>query len=203
MKKRLFQKSGVDICSPKSMFEFICGHFKYWTMNSWNKLTSIANKVKLYDLELDGDWHTALAYLNDLNDMGGIQAEINDMIYAWEKDHPGYALYFNGRSGGYLVIHNKGWRGYTNNGSILPDSLDHKSYEDFKSYVKYYGWTLKDMMPELREYTKLIRDFDKLCDEIREVVNDYSLMNYDEDKELEIQAVLTELDEKYPQFKRS
>ena len=43
---------------------------------------------------------------------------------------------------------------------------------------------MKDMIPELREYTKLIRDFDKLCDDLRELVNDYSKLDYKTEKAL-------------------
>ena len=65
MKTKLFQKAGVDICNPKSMFEFINNHFTYYTLNSWNGLQSIANNMKLYNLGLEGDWTTVLDYLYD------------------------------------------------------------------------------------------------------------------------------------------
>lgn len=185
MKKRLFQKSGVDICSAKSMFNFINEHFTYWTMNSWNRLESIANNVKLYNLHLDGDWTVALSYLYDEEDIGGLQQEIRDLIWSWEQDHQGYSLGFNGRSDGYLVIYNHDRHsGRVNFRNILPDDLvGFDTYEDFKENLKdWYGWTVKDYLPELREYTELIRSFDKLCDDIRELVNEYSLMDYEADK---------------------
>jgi len=185
MKKRLFQKSGVDICSAKSMFNFINEHFTYWTMNSWNRLESIANNVKLYNLHLDGDWTVALSYLYDEEDIGGLQQEIRDLIWMWEKDHQGYSLGFNGRSDGYLVIYNHDkYSGHVNFRNILPDDLvGFDTYEDFKENLKeWYGWTVKDYLPELREYTELIRSFDKLCDDIRALVNEYSLMDYEADK---------------------
>ena len=34
----------------------------------------------------------------------------------------------------------------------------------------------------LREYTKLVRDFDRLCDDIRLVVNEYSKLNFEDEK---------------------
>jgi len=187
MKKRLFQKSGVDICSPKSMFEFINNHFTYDTLNSWNRLKSIANNVKLYNLELDGDWGTVLDYLYDKEDIGDLQYQISEMINDWEHEHPGYSLGFNGRSNGYLVIYNHDRQnGTINFRNILPDDLvGFDTYEEFKESIKdYYGWTMKDMIPELREYTKLIRDFDKLCDDLRELVNDYSKLDYKTEKAL-------------------
>ena len=184
MKKRLFQKSGVDICSPKSMFEFINGHFAYDTMNSWNNLKSIANNVKLYNLELEGDWENALGYLYDESDVGDLQHQIVETIFEWEDEHPGYAVGFNGRSNGYLVIYNKETDGGINFRNILPNNLTgFDTYEEFKESIKdYYGWTVKDMIPELREYTQLIRDFDKLCDDLRDLVNEYSKLDYEAEK---------------------
>ena len=183
----MFYKKGIDICNPKSMFEFIANHFRYDTLNSWNRLESIANNVKLYNLHLDGDWTIALSYLYDDNDIGNLNCEIHNMILEWEADHPGYALGFNGRSGGYLVIYNREYDkenegARINFRNILPNWLDFKTYEDFKEELKYYGWRVKDMLPELREYTKLIQDFDKFCDQLRALVNLYSKRDYDADK---------------------
>lgn len=181
----MFYKTGVDICNPKSMFEFINKHFTYWTMNSWNRLESIANNVKLYNLNLDGDWGTVLNYLTDENDIGDLQFEISMRIKDWERDHPDYTLGFNGRSGGYLVIYNKERDNRVNFRHILPESLvGYDSYEDWKRDLKesYYHENIKDYLPTLREYTKLIQDFDKFCDDLRDLVNEYSKMDYDADK---------------------
>ena len=116
--KKLFQKTGVDICSAKSMFNFINEHYTYFTLNSWNQLQSIAHNVKLYNLQLEGDWCVAMDYLFSENDIGDLQFEIHMMIKDWEADHPGYLLGFNGRTSGYLVMYNK-----DNNRSIVPDCL--------------------------------------------------------------------------------
>ncbi len=183
MKTKLFQKAGVDICSAKSMFEFINNHFKYWTMNSWNRLESIANNLKLYNLNLEGDWTTVLDYLYDEEDVGNLNWEIHNMIIGWEEDHPGYTLGFNGRSGGYLVMYNKERDGRVNFRNILPESLTgFDTYEDWKEYVKDWGDNVKDYLPELREYTELIRDFDNLCEDLRNIANEYSKLNYEADR---------------------
>lgn len=185
MKTKLFQKAGVDICNPKSMFEFINNHFTYYTLNSWNGLQSIANNMKLYNLGLEGDWTTVLDYLYDEEDIGGIGFQIRDLVDEWEANHPGYSLGWNGRSGGYLVIYNHDRRnGTVNFRNILPEDLTgFDNYEDFKEAIKdYYGWNVKDMIPELREYTELIRDFDKLCEDLRDLANEYSKLNYEAEK---------------------
>ena len=183
--KKHFYKTGVDICSAKSMFNFINNHFRYDTMNSWNNLKSIANNVKLYNLNLDGNWCTALDYINDEHDVGGLQSEIRDLIWQWEYDHPGYSLGFNGRSAGYLVIYNHNKKeGTVNFRSILPDWLEgFDTYEDWKEYaVVYLVYNIKDLIPQLREYVDLIRSFDRLCDELRDLVNEYSKLDYEAEK---------------------
>lgn len=190
----MFYKTGVDITKAKSMFNFINEHFQYWTMNSWNKLKSIANNVKLYNLNLEGDWCTALEYLNDESDIGGLQSEISDLIWQWEHDHPGYGLGFNGRSAGYLVIYNHDKKnGTVNFKSILPECLQgFDSYEEWKESITepWYGSrdTVGNYISILREYTELIRSFDKLCDEIRNLVNVYSTFDYDADKKAYMEA---------------
>ena len=187
MKTKLFQKAGVDICSPKSMFEFINNHFTYYTLNSWNGLQSIANNMKLYNLGLEGDWTTVLDYLYDEEDIGCIGFQIRGLVEEWEAKHPGYSLGWNGRSGGYLVIYNHDKKnGTVNFRNILPEDLTgYDNYEDFKETIKdYYGWNVKDMIPELREYTQLIRDFDKLCDDLRDLANEYSKLDYKAEKAL-------------------
>lgn len=178
----MFYKKGIDITNAKQMFEFINGHFKYWTMNSWNNLSSIANNVKVYNLKLDGKWDTALRYLTSDNDIGDLQVEINCRLKDWEADHKGYALGFNGRSGGYLVMYNEEPSGRVNFRTILPYDLDgFDNYEEWKAYLKDNGWLVKDFISTLKEYTQLIQSFDKLCDELRDLVNEYSKMDYDAD----------------------
>ena len=160
----MFYQKGVDISNTKSMFNFLNEHFMYDTMSSWNGLKSIANNVKVYNLNLEGDCYQALAAL-ERDDY----FNINSMIEDWEYDHKGYKVGFNGCSGGYLVLYNA-----NDNRCAIPDRLiGYDSYEAFKEDYKYYG-TMKDAKYELREYTKLVQDFDKLCDEIRNYVNELS-----------------------------
>ena len=188
MKKNHFYKTGVDICSVKSMFNFINNHFKYWTMNSWNRLESIANNVKLYNLGLDGDWGTALDFLYDEDDCGDLQYQLRELVRDWERKHPGYTIGYNGRSDGYLVIYNHDKeRGTVNFRNILPEYLTgYDTYEEWKESIRDSWYGSRDYVSnytrELREYTELIRDFDRLCDDMRSVVNEYSQMDYEAQK---------------------
>jgi len=162
----MFYKTGVDICNNRSMYDFLNNHFMYDTMNSWNGLKSIANNVKIYNLHLEGDeWEALKALERDE------YFEVNDMIEDWEYLHKGYKVGFNGRSGGYLVLYSD-----NDNGNILPDYLyGFDSYEDFKDhYLTYNYGTMSDAKNELRGYVELVRDFDVLCDRIRDYVNELS-----------------------------
>lgn len=173
-----FYKTGIDITNAKQMWNFLKNHYTYYTMNSWNRLDSVANCVKIYKLGLTGDIWQALAFLESDD-----YFEVNDMIRFWEYDHKGYKVGFNGRSGGYLVLYND-----DNNSSVLPDWIwDYDTYEDFKKdYVQYNDCRVKDFIRELREYTQLVQDFDKLCDELRAYVQDLANSDFKAEKLVEI-----------------
>lgn len=167
-----FYKKGIDITNAKSMFNFINEHFRYYTLNSWNGLMSIANNVKIYKLGLRGDYWEALKFL---------EAEqyytVNQLIKIWEKENPNYRVGFNGRSGGYLVLYNN-----NDNRSIVPEALEgYSNYEDWKADLKNYGYRVKDFMDELVSTTKIIQSFDKLCDAIREYVNTFCSKDFGEE----------------------
>lgn len=161
----MFYKKGIDITNDKQMFNFLKDHYTYYTMSSWNGHHSIANNVKVHKLNLSGDCWNALALL---------QAEdyftINMMIEDWEADHKGYSVGFNGRSGGYLVLYNN-----DNSRSILPDEIDEcVDYEEYKRYCREYYGSVKSNRSDLVYYTKLVQDFDKLCDALRDYCDELS-----------------------------
>lgn len=175
----MFYTYGVDISNTKSMWEFLHNHFTYSTVNSWNRLSSIANNVKLQKLNLDGDWTNVIKYLTDVGDCGGLQDIIDGELRAFdEKYYPNYRVGFNGRSNGYLVLYNG-----DNNYTVLPDLVDgYDCYEDFKASYKAAGFNISDFNDELREVVQVVRDFDKLCDTLRDIVNEYSKRSFTEDK---------------------
>ena len=161
----MFYKTGVDITNDKQMFNFLKNHFEYWTMNSWNRAKSIANNVKMYNLGLSGDWYTALKFLE-----ADEYYEIENMIRDWECDHYHYTVGFNGRSGGYLVL-----MGQHHNDHVLPEWIvDCDTYEDYKDYCREYYGTVKCNRPDLVFYVRLVQDFDRLCDQMREYCDELS-----------------------------
>jgi hypothetical protein len=174
----MFYTTGVDIASTKSMWNFLHNHFTYYTMNSWNRSKSIAHNVKLYNLNLEGDWTVAMKYLFDEADAGCLQLYIDDEIRDFEEKYPWAKVFFNGRSSGYLVLGTK-----NNNGSVLPDCVtDYDNYEDFKADMKDQGYLVSDFDRELRDTVEIVREFDRLCDRLRDIVNGYSNRSFDVDK---------------------
>jgi hypothetical protein len=166
----MFYQKGIDITNDKQMFNFLKSHTTYYTMNSWNGVESIANDVKLYRLNLSGDWATAYDLLAN-----GEYDTINCMVQIWADLHNGFEVNFNGRSGGYLVLCNN-----DNNGHVLPESvLDNDTYEDYKAWCRDEYGSVKANRTELVFYTKLVQDFDKLCDELRDFCNELSQQTFE------------------------
>jgi hypothetical protein len=121
-----------------------------------------------------------MKYLFDETDAGFLQMYIEDEIKNFEEEYPYYKVCFNGRSGGYLVLYNR-----DNNGSVLPDFVDnYDDYNDFKADVKdsWCGDKVSDYRYELRQVVEVVRAFDRLCDRLRDLVNEYSMMSFEVDK---------------------
>lgn len=181
----MFYKSGIDITNDKQMFNFLKDHFTYSTLNSWNKLKSIANDVKLYRLNLSGDWATALGLLEN-----GEYDTISIMLQDWQVAHPGYSIGFNGRSGGYLVLYNK-----NDNDNVLPVEISEcEDYDEYKRYCREYYGSVKANRSDLVFYTKLVQDFDKLCDELRNFCDQLSQLKLNVET---METVVDEFNDRY------
>lgn len=166
----MFYKPGVDITNDKQMFNFLKNHFEYWTANSWNRLGSIANNVKLYNLNLSGNWGVAYDLLAN-----GEYETINCMVQLWADLHPNFEVIFNGRSGGYLVLCN-----HDNSYHVLPEEIVcNNTYEDYKAWCRDELGSVKRNRDTLVFYTKLVQDFDKLCDDLRDFCNELSQQSFE------------------------
>ena len=162
----MFYTKGVDITNDKQMFNFLKNHFQYPIMHGTK---TIANNVKIYNLRLSGDCWTALTFLQDDN-----YFIVNMMIEDWEAEHSDYKVGFSGRSGGYLVLYSAD----NYHRGVLPDDLDCEDYEEYKSYCKECYGSVRANRKYLVETVKLVQDFDRLCDEIRDYVDDLSNRNF-------------------------
>lgn len=168
----MFYRPGIDITNDKQMFNFLKDHFQYPTMNSWNRSTSIANNVKIYNLKLSGDCWAVLDFLNNES-----YDTINMMIEDWEAEHPGYRVGFNGRSGGYLVLCNA-----KDTRCVLTDDIDEcEDYEEYKRFCKDYYGSVRENRRDLVAMVRLVQDFDKLCDQLRDYCDELSKRDFKKD----------------------
>lgn len=166
----MFYQKGIDITNDKQMFNFLKNHFEYWTANSWNQLGSIANNVKLYKLNLSGDWGVAYNLLS-----AGEYETINDLCRIWTDLHNGFEIIFNGRSGGYLVLCEN-----DTNCHVLPEEItEAEDYEEYKRWCREAYGSVKANRDTLIFYTKLVQDFDKLCDELRDFCDELSRQTFE------------------------
>jgi hypothetical protein len=96
----------VDLRSRSEMADFLLGHKRYSTMNSWNGTTSVANCIKVHHLDLPDDVRDIM--FEALNHPF-IYDDIKYVLDAFAEEHK-YSLQIghNGRSGGYLVLYQGG-----------------------------------------------------------------------------------------------
>jgi hypothetical protein len=183
----------VDKRYKKPMQDFLKKHFRYDTMNSWNRSTSYANNIKLHNFEKPAgvnddtwwgilevtEWHERLSEL--LEDFG------REHNWLWQVG-------INGRSGGYIVLYRggikpSGYKSYCThcgqkNYQEVPVSeigicgrCEAKARVNIKdTHMQIFTWPDKsnDMgedfegwsLSELRQRVELVQEFDKLSDSI-------------------------------------
>ena len=140
----------VNLTDRKAMISFLAKHFRYYTINPWNRLTSYANNVKLQNLEIPNHLQErAYDFISCDNTVDYYDA-VNELVSEF-RDKTGYAACFNGRSGGYLVLYE------ASKNDVLMHSIDQD--------ICFDDWSTED----LAERTKLVSNFDKLCDAIRDL----------------------------------
>jgi len=181
----------VDLRGRKAMADFLTRHFRYRTMNHWNKSTSYAHNMKIYNLPLSAENKDRLYGLAECEDA---HERISDLIANFGREHDyEYQGGFNGRSGGYLVLYSggrkpSGYKSYCakcyqqNYGTVEASGKNcgrcgeetRRNYtqthmEVYTNYLKgidhgegYSGWD----MERLRDRVRLIQEFDKLADGI-------------------------------------
>lgn len=191
-------KTTVDMRSKKSMIDFLESHYRYNTMNSWNRGTSYANKVKLYDLGL-GKLEEKCFEIIETDDFWN---DANELIHEFGENHNWlWQAGFNGRSGGYIVLYQgeatvseyksyctacgqKNFRSVDENGCRC-GACGREKRVDYKvrpMTVKVFpgrGTDEADDFDEwdiqsLRNRVQLVMEFDQLSDDILALLVDYA-----------------------------
>lgn len=153
-----FYEKKVNTKDRKKMIAFLKNHFRYDTMNSWNRSTSYANNVKIYNLGITDDAIREKAYNIVL---GNIDTSVLwDAIKELEKQffqETGYYAGFNGRNSGYFVLYQAEMDDADN--AVVYPGLSIDEPQDMK-------WEeLSDTQLENR--VDLVCRFDRLTDEVR------------------------------------
>jgi hypothetical protein len=183
----------IDKRYRETMVKFLRQHFRYHTMNSWNKSTSYANNIKLYNIDKPDDVDEETFW-----EMIGIsqwQEKLGDLLEDFGRRHDWlWQAGINGRSSGYVVIYRGGIKpsGYKS----YCTHCGQKNYQDvpegeigicgkcearvrvnFKqTHMQIFTWPGKDVdmqenfedmtLSDIRERVELVQDFDRLCDDI-------------------------------------
>ena len=160
--------AGID--TPEEKYKYVRNHFRYFTMNSWNRLKSIANNVKVYAMKLSNtDRALEIVWACDDWTDNEFYREVNDRIA-----ESGLRVGFNGRSGGYLVLYND-----KNNCDVCKGDYFCENYED----AVEGGDIERDVV---ESDFNLVQRFDRLCDELRDLLEYYAksavVETYDEVK---------------------
>ena len=97
-----FFQNKVDHRNRSAMVDFLKGHFRYDTRRPWNRLTSYANNIKFYRIGLSTEQTDMACDMLGTDFWEEISSPIDDFTH--DQGHQ-YTICSNGRSGGYLVLH--------------------------------------------------------------------------------------------------
>ena len=177
----------VDKRSRAEMTAYLSGHFRYNTMNSWNRSTSYACNMKLYKLGLDRGTEDKLW---DIIQVPEFYERIED--FNWQHNYLWQAGW-NGRSGGYLVLYQggtkpSGYRSYctkcgqknytsiAETGNWCGVCNEEARVDYIKPPMQIFPFPGRDVdmdedfedwsLYELQQRTELVQEFDRLADDI-------------------------------------
>lgn len=185
----------VNLKKRGEMIAFLKKHLRYPTMNSWNRSTSYANNIKLYNIDKPADIDQDRCW-----EMLGItdwQEKLSDLLEDYGRQYNWFwQAGINGRSGGYVVLYQggiqpSGYKSYCThcgqkNYQSVPEGqkgicgrCNAKERVNFKQqHMQIFTWPGKDIdmnedfhdweLFQLRNRVKLVQEFDVLCDNIIE-----------------------------------
>ena len=149
----------VDLKNDEAVFKYLKEHPLYYLMNSWNRLQTFAHNIKIYNLNVDKEVEDKLFDLLDV-DSPDVKFIFEDNIEFFNEENPGYTIYTNGRSGGYLILASS-----QNDRGKLSDMVDTiKNYDTLDDLKEDYDFE------EFRTLAETVINFDKTCDGIIQAV---------------------------------
>ena len=143
-------KKEIDTSDREAMLCFLEEHPKYNLYNSWNLVKGFSQCIKIHTLDVDDKTKNKFYDMLSLDDNFEIQMIFADVFDNFRNNNPGYAIYTNGASGSYLVLH-------ADNNQIYQDQLN--CLDDLED-------------SELRELTDTIMNFDEAADTLIEFLSE-------------------------------
>ena len=211
----------VDKRSRKALVTFLKEHFRYHTMNSWNRSTSYANCIKLHQVDKPSDidedtWWQMLEVANwheILNDL--LEDFARQYDFEWQAG-------INGRSGGYVVLYRGGIKpsgyksyctrcGQKNYQAVLDGEVgtcgkcDAQTRSNFKkTHMQVFTWPGKEVdmcedfhdwtLTEVQQRVALVQSFDRLCDNILAAYINICKNNHIIEKEILVPKIIKVLE---------
>ena len=178
----------VNVKKRGEMITFLKKHFRYPTMNSWNRSTSYANCIKLHKIDKPTDIDNEIFW-----QMIGItdwQEKLSDLLAEFGRQHDWlWQAGINGRSGGYVVLYQGGIQpsGYKSHCTHC-GQLNYQEVSDGKTgicgrcdararvnfaqtHMQLFTWPGRDLdmeedfhdwgIEELRQRVELVQEFDR------------------------------------------
>lgn len=134
----------------EEMIEFLTGHYRYHTMNSWNNARSYARNVKVHSLpDLTSEQREKCYALLDCEN---VYDQINYPLHEFDRAHPGWTTGYNGRSSGYIVL-------YQTDGGRPPRVYPGRGTD---GDTDFSDWENED----LEARVALVKDFDDAVDAV-------------------------------------
>lgn len=143
-------KKEIDTSDREAMLCFLEKHPKYYMYHSWNQVKGFSQCIKIHTLDVDDKTKNKFYDMLSLDDNFEIQMIFSDVFDDFRNNNPGYAIYTNGASEGYLVLH-------ADNNQIYQDQLN--CLDDLED-------------SELRELTDTVMDFDEAADTLIEFLSE-------------------------------
>lgn len=144
----------VDLENEEAVFKYLKEHPLYWLMNSWNRLRTFAHNIKIYNLNVDKEVEDKLYELLDVESLD-IKFAYEDGVNDFKEENPGYTIYTNGRSGGYIIL------APNENRSNFCDMVDTiNNYDTLDELKEDYEFE------EFKDLAKTVMNFDRACDDI-------------------------------------
>jgi hypothetical protein len=188
----MFYKT-INLKKRGEMTAFLKKHFRYHTINSWNRSTSYANNIKLYEIDKPADIDNDAWW-----DMLGIttwQEKLSDLLEDFGRSHNWlWQAGINGRSGGYVVLYEggiqpSGYKSYCThcgqkNYQLVPEEqkgicgrCEAKARVNFKqTHMQVFTMPGKSVdmaedfhgweLFQIKDRVELVQEFDLLCDNI-------------------------------------